>query len=280
MVKNMYWRLIKDNCTPLDRARAGGIQVLSTLARVWPPAQQFQLYDKASRRRCEWSSQNREMQCVGGGNHERYPFASCSPAEAGLVAAGTCSCAKSRGRTDQNQKAMILPEFSRCHCACHRGVSCAHCCRTLYPVATEASAQVLKAIGNNSSRRKSCALSAECWIKSHPLITPLSHPIPLTTLAPLSRAPSYTELRNPQLCFRLVVWLSSQDSLKIGRAVAICLVRDRNNVVISHRSNVVKAQEVVDEIHASTDSKAIAWFGAMLGHLQLVKGETESLRTC
>ncbi|KAF9169495.1 hypothetical protein BGX21_003816 [Mortierella sp. AD011] len=44
----------------------------------------------------------------------------------------------------------------------------------------------------------------------------------------------------------------------IGRSVAIRLAQDGYNVVINYQSNVAKAQEVVDHIHSSTSSKAIA----------------------
>ncbi|KAI8594421.1 hypothetical protein EDD21DRAFT_393641, partial [Dissophora ornata] len=44
----------------------------------------------------------------------------------------------------------------------------------------------------------------------------------------------------------------------IGRAVAIRLAQDGHNVVINYQSSAVKAQEVVDIIHNTTASKAIA----------------------
>ncbi|KAF9984912.1 hypothetical protein BGZ65_012272, partial [Modicella reniformis] len=44
----------------------------------------------------------------------------------------------------------------------------------------------------------------------------------------------------------------------IGRAIVKRLANDGYNVVVNYQSNVAKAQEVVDEIHASTESKAIA----------------------
>ncbi|KAF9112555.1 hypothetical protein BGX27_003190 [Mortierella sp. AM989] len=52
----------------------------------------------------------------------------------------------------------------------------------------------------------------------------------------------------------------------IGRAVAARLALDGYNVVINYQSNAVKAQEVVDSIQSSTNSKAIA-----------VKGDVGSL---
>ncbi|KAF9428213.1 hypothetical protein BGZ94_003073 [Podila epigama] len=44
----------------------------------------------------------------------------------------------------------------------------------------------------------------------------------------------------------------------IGRAIAIQLAKDGHHVVINYQSNASKAQDVVDEIHATTKAKAIA----------------------
>ncbi|KAG0089519.1 hypothetical protein BGZ92_004664 [Podila epicladia] len=44
----------------------------------------------------------------------------------------------------------------------------------------------------------------------------------------------------------------------IGRAVALQLAKDGHSVVINYQSNASKAQEVVDEIHSTTQSRAIA----------------------
>jgi len=44
----------------------------------------------------------------------------------------------------------------------------------------------------------------------------------------------------------------------IGRGIAIRLAQDGNDVVVNYHSNAAKAQEVVDIIHKTTASKAIA----------------------
>ncbi|KAF9318744.1 hypothetical protein BG003_010672 [Podila horticola] len=44
----------------------------------------------------------------------------------------------------------------------------------------------------------------------------------------------------------------------IGRAIAVQLAKDGHNVVVNYQSNAGKAQEVVDEIHSTTKSRAIA----------------------
>ncbi|KAG0267600.1 hypothetical protein BG011_002908 [Mortierella polycephala] len=44
----------------------------------------------------------------------------------------------------------------------------------------------------------------------------------------------------------------------IGRAVAVRLAKEGNDLVINYQSSAAKAQEVVDEIHSTTSSKAIA----------------------
>ncbi|KAF9285282.1 hypothetical protein BGZ74_001511 [Mortierella antarctica] len=44
----------------------------------------------------------------------------------------------------------------------------------------------------------------------------------------------------------------------IGRAVALQLAKDGHSVVINYQSNASKAQEVVDEIHSTTQSRAIS----------------------